>query len=479
MTARPRSLRTRVSLIFVLGTSAALLVLLVVFYAVLDTQLKRSQEHGLEVRFDHLSAAIRSGNIDLVSRDQLAQFYDADGNVRASSTSLGDVRLLSPEDARVIAPRGSNRRLNLEITGDHPVRLMSASAADGLLTVGVSADPVVKARARMAEVLAVAAPLLFTVVAVAGWRTVHAALAPVDRLTREADSISSLESEARLSPVPGEDEIARLARTLDRMLERLRVSFSRERAFVDDASHELRTPIAVLRGELELAQAAAAAGDEPGLTRALRAAVVENERLARLAEDLLLLARERDGTVLVRTAPIDLMDLAWAEVRRLRPVLDLTATVAGDPVVVPGDADRLRQVLANLLGNSNAAGASKALLRITAGESDVELAVADDGPGFDPDMLGVAFERFVRGDDARTPGTGGAGLGLAIVRAVVTAHGGTAALRNGPPLGGAVVSIRLPLEGPPAARSKAPHKRCTRRWTGLDPQRVGGAPHAQ
>lgn len=447
---RSRSLRARVSLIFILGTTAAVAVVLVVFYAVLDTQLKHAQEEGLSVRSDILSAAIRAGDMDVIERDPLAQYYGPRGDVVESSYSLGDRRLLSVVEARRLESRGSDHELDLETSGDSAVRLLSVPLNDGLLTVGVSADPVVTARARLIEVLSVAAPLLMTVVAVAGWRTVHAALAPVDRLTKEAEAISSLESEARLTPVPGEDEIARLARTLDRMLERLRVAFSRERGFVDDASHELRTPIAVMRGELELAQSAAASGDAAGLDRALRAAVVENERLARLAEDLLLLARERAGSVLVRQSQLDLMDLAWAEARRLSPVLDLSAKVTGDPVVVPGDADRLRQVLANLLVNSRAAGATRVEIRIVDGPMYVELIVADDGPGFDPQVLEAAFERFVRGGNARTRGTGGAGLGLAIVRAVVTAHGGTAALANGRPLGGAVVTIRLPLVAPVA-----------------------------
>jgi two-component system OmpR family sensor kinase len=451
MFRRSRSLRARVSLIFILGTSVAVSVVLVVFYAVLDTQLKHAQEHGLDVRSDNLAAAIRSNEMDVVQRDPLAQYYGPQGDVLESSYSLGGRRLLGLAEARRLEARGSDHELDLEITGDSAVRLLSVPVNGGLLTVGVSADPVVKARARLVEVLTVAAPLLMTVVAFAGWRTVHAALAPVDRLTREAEAISSLESEARLTPVPGEDEIARLARTLDRMLERLRVAFGRERGFVDDASHELRTPIAVMRGELELAQAAAATGDAKGLDRALRAAVVENERLARLAEDLLLLARERAGSVLVRQGQVDLMDLAWAEARRLSPVLDLATKVTGDPVVVPGDSDRLRQVLANLLVNSRAAGANTLEVQITEGPTFVDLVVADDGPGFDAHMLDAAFERFARGGNARTRGAGGAGLGLAIVRAVVTAHGGTAALGNGPPLGGAVVTIRLPLVAPAAA----------------------------
>ena len=138
-------------------------------------------------------------------------------------------------------------------------------------------------------------------------------------LTTQAALISSLETDRRLPPVPGDDEIARLARTLDAMLDRLAATFARERAFVDDASHELRGPIAVLRGELELALSAI--GESAEVERSLRAALGETERLARLAEDLLLLARERAGLLVVRREPVDLLDLAADEARRLGPTL--------------------------------------------------------------------------------------------------------------------------------------------------------------
>jgi two-component system OmpR family sensor kinase len=228
------------------------------------------------------------------------------------------------------------------------------------------------------------------------------------------------------------------------MLARLEVAFARERAFVDDASHELRTPIAVLRGEIELALSSTQEPDE--VERSLQVALGQADRLSRLAEDLLLLARERVGSLVVRRESIDLLDFAIAAAHRLQPVLGLRIEVSGDPVVVPGDADRLRQVLANLAENSSAAGASVARIRVIGEPAFAVVEVADDGPGFRSGLVDSAFERFVRGDEARTHGLSGAGLGLSIVRAVVSAHGGTVEARNGPPLGGAVVTARLPAE---------------------------------
>jgi two-component system OmpR family sensor kinase len=281
------------------------------------------------------------------------------------------------------------------------------------------------------------------VLAVAGWLVVRAALRPVDLLAREAAAISSLDADRPLPPVPGDDEIARLARTLDDMLARLRVAFDRERAFIDDASHELRSPIAVLRAEIDLALSAT--GDPAELEHSLRAARSEAERLSRLAEDLLLLARERAGSLVVRREPVDLLDLAATEARRLQSVLGLRIQVTGDPAVVQGDTDRLRQLLANHAHNSAAAGATTVRVHLTVAGESASLEVADDGPGFPPGVSDSAFDRFVRADHARTRGAFGAGLGLSIVRAVVAAHGGVVAARNGEPLGGAVVTVRLPL----------------------------------
>jgi signal transduction histidine kinase len=445
-----RSITARVTLGFGLAVSSALILAFALFYALLNAQLTRAQERGLQIRSDYLIAAIRGGNAQAVTHDPLAQYYRPDGSVEVSSSSLINQRLLSGDEATQLVDGGTTRQLNLETAGAGPVRLLSRSLGEGrgVLTVGVPADSVVNARRRLVQTILIAAPLLIAGVVLAGWRTVHAALAPVDRMTREAESISSLDTEARLTAMPGDDELARLGRTLDNMLERLRVSFGRERQFVDDASHELRTPIAVMRGELELARAAAATGDQVGLLRALRAASLENERLARLAEDLLLLARQRAGTLVVRSGQVDLLDLCFAEARRLGPVLDLDIEVTGEPVVCPGDADRLRQVLANLLQNAHAAGANKAVVRCLDTGSRIELAVSDDGPGFPPAVITSVFERFVRADDARGRAAGGAGLGLAIVRAIASAHGGSVSAHNGPPLGGATVMLRLPRPKP-------------------------------
>ena len=444
MRLMPRSIRLRLVLLFAAGSLATLLLSLSLLYVALQGQLSAALDADLQHRSDDVLAALRNGDLSAVFVDPMAQVYSGNGAVVFSSTGLGGRLLNDAAVAAVGSTARTSRVLPLGYRGDDvQVRLLSrrVGASGDVLTVGLPSGAVEQAAGRQLAVLAVAVPLLVALLVALGWLLVRAALRPVDVLTREAAAISTLEAGRRLPVVPGDDEIARLARTLDGMLARLSVAFARERAFVDDASHELRTPIAVLRGEIELALGAL---DDPAeVLQSLLAAHAQVDRLTRLAEDLLLLARERDGSLLVHRAPVDLLDLVRAEAAVLGPAVGMRITAAGAPAVVEADADRLRQVLANLAANSAAAGAGIARIQIELDRDWTSLQWADDGPGFAPDLLGSAFERFVRGDESRASASG-AGLGLSIVRAVLTAHGGTAALRNGPPLGGGVVLLRLP-----------------------------------
>ena len=441
-------MRARLTVLFTLGAAAALGVCLILLFVALDRQLAAALDADLRSRGGDLANAVRAGDIAVVARDPMAQLYTADGALLAGSPTLGDRRLMSVDEVRrlTIDTIDTVEPGPLPSTGDGaapPVRRLAERVDTGrVLSVGVSEAPLNGARHRLLVVLLVAAPIVLAGLATGAWLVLRAALRPVDALTREAAVISSLEADRRLPQVQGDDEIARLAQTLDGMLARLRLAFERERAFVDDASHELRGPIAVLRGEIELALGAE--GDADEVERSLRAAAGEAERLSRLAEDLLVLARQRAGSLVMRTEPVDLLDVAAAERDRLAAVLGLRIRVLGDPVVVPGDPDRLRQVLANLMHNSAAARAANLQVDISRDGAFAVLEVADDGPGFPPGLENAAFERFVRGDHARTPRGSGAGLGLPIVRAVVTAHGGVVDARNGEPLGGAVVTAHLP-----------------------------------
>jgi len=265
-------------------------------------------------------------------------------------------------------------------------------------------------------------------------------------MRRQAAEISEHDAASRLS-VPGtRDEISALATTMNDLLARLHDSWRRQGAFVADAGHELRTPLAVLRTELELA-------DRPQRTeQELREAIQHTsrgvDRLAHLTEDLLLLART-EGAAEPRLEWVHLGELiadAVGATGEQAGGSDVRIVVDGPAALdVRGVRSLLRRALDNLLENAvrySPRGATVTLRTSVVGD-EVVIAVLDEGPGFTPGFLPHAFERFRRADDARSRGDGGTGLGLAIVLAVAEAHGGTAAAANRPE-GGAIVTVTIP-----------------------------------
>jgi signal transduction histidine kinase len=328
-----------------------------------------------------------------------------------------------------------------------------------VIVVGASLDAVIRGRERLALILALLSPLLGVLLSVGGWLLAGAALRPVRRMSQEADVISLAQAGRRLAQPAGEDEIAQLGRTLNAMLDRIEAAFARERMFLDDASHELRTPIAVLRAELEVALLDLSSGDpldaagRAAMERSLRSALEEAERLAHLAEDLLVLARATAGRLPLRRRPVDVRALAEEAARRGtngaagKAAPGVTVAVDGPAALAVVDPARLDQVITNLVGNARRFARRRVQVGINTDGEDVIVTVADDGPGFPEALLPVAFDRFTRAEAARGHDAGaGAGLGLAIVAAIVRAHGGTISAGNGPPLGGAAVVVRLPLD---------------------------------
>jgi signal transduction histidine kinase len=270
-----------------------------------------------------------------------------------------------------------------------------------------------------------------------GYAIASGALRPVEAMRAEAAAITDAEPGRRL-PVPsGRDEVARLGETLNEMLVRLEGALARERGFVSDASHELRTPLARLRGELELALRRPRSAEE--LEDAIRSAAAETERLAELAEDLLVLARSDQAALALRREALSASELARAVAERHSSVQ--VESGAADGAQVAGDRTRLEQALGNLVENALEHGAEPVRLAVEERNGRVDLHVLDHGPGFPPEFLPKAFERFTRANEARTGG--GAGLGLAIVAAIARAHGGAAHAANRPG-GGADVWLSLP-----------------------------------
>jgi two-component system OmpR family sensor kinase len=445
---RPQSVRGRIATVFAVGASLVLVTSAAFIYRDLNHELQQTINARLRAEADDVTATGLVQPPGLKDRAVFVLLLDPTGKVIDRSA-------LGPHIGRVLTADETQRALRNEIAVDRevegvgePARLLARAANIGghdvIVVVGVSIATEVRAAQRLALVLAIVSPLLIGVITAGGWLLAGAALRPVARMAQEAAAISLEESGRRLQEPPGDDEIARLGQTLNAMLARIEAAFARERAFVDDASHELRTPISILRAELELALLQP--GDRDETQRVLRSALDEAERLSQLAEDLLVLARVDAGTLPVRRENVDVGVILARCADRYAGAggVQIAVTTAGD-MLVHADPARLEQVISNLLANARRHATAHVSIEARRVDDAIELVVADDGPGFPADLLPVALDRFTRGDGARNREGGGAGLGLSIIRTIVGAHGGRVEVANGPPLGGGTVRVRLPM----------------------------------
>ena len=282
-------------------------------------------------------------------------------------------------------------------------------------------------------------PLAVVVLAALVWLVVGRTLRPVERMRAEVASIGLAELDRRVPEPPGDDEIARLAVTMNEMLARLEHAARRQQRFVADASHELRTPLTRMRTELEVDERHPDEAD-PAATR--RSVLEEIAGLQRLIDDLLVLART-DGEPTRRAEPVDLDDLVLEEIRAAdgAPISIDGHAVSAAQVV--GDRDELRRVVRNLLDNARRHATTAVSVELTERGGQAVLVVADDGPGVPAERRDEVFERFSRLDEARSGGAGRAGLGLAIVHDIVVRHGGTVVVADAPG-GGARFVVALP-----------------------------------
>ena len=329
-----------------------------------------------------------------------------------------------------------------------------------IVVAGATTDVANAAQARARLIILIAGPMAVAAAGLGAWLLTGAALRPVDRMRRRLDEITGHDGEARLPVPPTKDEIASLAVTTNRLLDRLQQALARQRGFVADASHELRTPLTALKAELELA--ARPGRSQDALAAAVAAAAGDTDRLIRLAEDLLLLARADGGVAFLATAQTDVTGQVQSAARSFAAQAHARGitidTRAQGELTVVADPGRLRQALGNMIDNAIRHSPDGGVVEVTGEVREVAgngrgphrarqvlvMEVRDHGPGFPDAFLPHAFERFRRAGPARDRVDGGTGLGLAIVASIAHAHGGRAVVGNHTD-GGALVRIELPV----------------------------------
>jgi len=380
--------------------------------------------------------------------DALLQLLDPEGRVRSRVLRPG---LPLSREARANALRGAPTLETVDLTTGDQARLLTMPVVRGgrvadLVQVAMPLRRTRQTLTRYVETLAVLVPLGAVLSAVGGWLLARRALRPVDRMSQGALRISAEDLSRRLERRGTQDEIDRLADTLNAMLARLQAAFGEMQRFTADVAHELRTPLTALRGGIEIALRAERSPEE--YRRVLVSSIEEVDQLIRLAEDLLLLSRSTIGLTAARQ-PVDLEPLCLEALEigvRLAQSKGVAVSMgATAPAVVKGDAGALRRALLNLVDNAvkyTPAGGSVVISLCRTRES-AALVVEDTGIGIDPADDGRIFERFVRLDAGRSRDTGGSGLGLAIARSIVLAHGGALEV-DSRPSGGSRFTIRLP-----------------------------------
>jgi signal transduction histidine kinase len=425
------SVRFRVTAMATLAVLGVLVATSVGLVAAERRSLTGNLEETIAQRADELATMVASDQMpqSLVDdEDTRAQVVTMDGVVLAATPSLraaapidrpppaGRTQILRTVE-RLPAGDGAYRVLTRRVNGPHGAVVLHVAGA---------LDDVQQSSRILAAGLAVSVPAVTVVLAALVWMLVGRTLRPVEALRTEVASINGDDLQRRVLQPTGDDEIARLAGTMNAMLDRVQNAIARQRRFVADASHELRSPLTRIRSELEVDLAHPDTADP---TAALRSALEEIGALQRLVEDLLHLARSDAGATVTRRQAVDLDDIVLRETSRLRASgrveVDSTGVSAAQ---VSADPDQLTRAIRNL--TDNAARYAHQLVTLTLAERDhtAVLTVADDGPGIPPDQHDRVFERFTRLDEARSTATGGSGLGLAITLDIIRRHHGTIAI---------------------------------------------------
>lgn len=426
-----RTLRARITAAATIIVAIVMVLASIGFSAVLSSEVRDATTRAAETRAAEIATRIDdSGTAGIADLDDdIVQVVDESGRVVAASEDAEDGTLPADRDGEVVTYDGD------------PVLIVVEEADDDarvVLAVPVDGDEATLATAGW--LLAASALLVVLVVAAVTWWVVGRALRPVGRIRREVDDITADRLDRRVPEPSSSDEIAALAVTMNRMLDRLDASATAQRRFVSDASHELRSPLATMRQHAELARAHPEATTLDDLAEVV---TEEGARMQDLVEGLLVLTR-LDEQAPHRRGTVDLDDLALAEVARLRAAGVTVDGSAITAVQVTGDERLLGRIARNLADNAARHAASRIAVGVARDGADAVMTVDDDGSGIPASERERVFERFVRLDEGRARDAGGSGLGLAIVAGVVRASGGTVSIGDSP-LGGARFTVRLPV----------------------------------
>ncbi len=432
------SLRQRLLLLGLTGVCLSLLTGGLALFAVMTVTMNRTVAEEARSSARQTAEVVSQGRLPQpipVSGAQVVQVLDQQNRVLGVSASADRLTPLISEQERVRVEAGEAITVpgsRTAITGDLTVAGATAPGVDGVQVLVVAAVPTADLEASrriFARMLFVFFPLVTAVLAVVAWRMIGSTLQPVEQLRVGAERIGDSNTEARLPVPPTSDEIAALATTLNVMLDRLANARAKQREFVADAAHELRSPLASMRTQVEVA---ARLGEDGGLAEGLLA---EIDRLTALVEDLLVLARAADDRP-ARRERVDLAALINDVAARYRearvPVVVAAGSQATVPAVSAAPAQLLRAIT-NLVDNAVRHARSQVSLSLTSTADAVTLCVTDDGTGIAPQDRERVFDRFARLDEARARDTGGSGLGLAITRELLHRNDGRITLDDGEP----------------------------------------------
>lgn len=443
------SVRGRITVAATIAVAMVLALVGVAFVALLQRDLLRGIDASATTRAQDI-VALGSGTLPPVlpapqDDEGVVQILDHTGRVLAASANIeGENALVRPN----AAARGSaiTTVSGLPIGNGERFRVLQQTLGAGgsqrTVVVALSLAPVDEALKSARSLLVEVLPAALLLTAVVTWLGVGRALAPVERIRRRVATIGAGDLSKRVPLSSARDEVHRLAETMNSMLERLEASAGRQRRFVADASHELRSPLANIQASLEVALGRR---DLDLWQETGQDLLAEYARIQHLVEDLLLLAR-LDGRIPLAHDEVDVDDVVHQEAERLRRHASVAVDVAPLPAVrVLGDGARLAQVVANLADNAARHAATAVSLSLRRDGDVAVVQVADDGPGVPPEDRTRIFDRFTRLDQARARDSGGSGLGLAISQEIARAHGGSLSLLEVEARTGAVFELRLPV----------------------------------